>query len=70
VAPRAFGALPGASLKLDTVRGRVDVAWQRKGNSVVLDLRVPVNTVAEVRLPNGEQKELGSGRYHLVTPIE
>jgi alpha-L-rhamnosidase len=70
VAPRAFGALPGASLKLDTVRGRVDVAWQRKGNSVVLDLRVPVNTVAEVRLPNGEQKELGSGRYHLVTPLE
>jgi hypothetical protein len=36
----------------------------------VLDLRVPVNTVAEVRLPNGEQKELGSGRYHLVTPLE
>jgi alpha-L-rhamnosidase len=39
VAPRAFGPLPAASLSLDTVRGRIDVAWQRSAGTLTLDLR-------------------------------
>ena len=70
VAPRAFGALPGASLTLDTVRGRVEVAWRQKASSLTLDIRVPVNTVAELLLPLGRKYELGSGSYHFVTPLE
>jgi alpha-L-rhamnosidase len=69
IAPRAFGDLPGASVTLDTVRGRIDVAWRRKGNALILDARIPVNAVAELTLPNGRQHELGSGTYNFVTPL-
>ncbi|WP_205857105.1 alpha-L-rhamnosidase [Phytoactinopolyspora endophytica] len=69
VAPRASGTLPGAELTLDTVRGRIGVTWQRDGDTAVLRIRVPVNTVAEVELPNGEQHELGSGRHRLPMPL-
>jgi alpha-L-rhamnosidase len=65
VAPRVTGALPGARVTLHTVRGRVEVAWQRRGSALALDLRVPVNAVAEVLLPGGERHELGSGAHGL-----
>jgi Bacterial alpha-L-rhamnosidase C-terminal domain len=53
------GALPGARIALHKVRGRVDVAWRRQGSSLVLDLRVPVNAVAEVLLPGGSATSSG-----------
>lgn len=69
VAPRAFGPLPAASLSLDTVRGPITVAWQRSADTLTLDLRVPVNAVAELTLPNGTHRDLGSGTHHIVTPL-
>jgi alpha-L-rhamnosidase len=68
VAPRAVGSLPGAGIALDTVRGRIAVVWRRDGGDLVLDVRVPVSSVAEVMLPNGKQRELGSGTHHIVAP--
>jgi hypothetical protein len=60
VAPRVTGALPGARIALHKVRGRVDVARRRTGSSLVLvDLRVPVNVVAEVLLPGGSATSSG-----------
>ncbi|MGH3491125.1 MAG: alpha-L-rhamnosidase C-terminal domain-containing protein, partial [Actinopolymorphaceae bacterium] len=70
VAPRAFGPLPGARLALDTVRGRIEVAWRREGGDVDLTVCVPVNSVAELTLPDGEQRELGSGRHHFLTRVQ
>jgi alpha-L-rhamnosidase len=70
IAPRAFGDLPSAGVTLDTVRGRIDVAWRRRGDDLVLDARVPVNAVAELTLPNGTRRELGSGTHNLVTSLE
>jgi alpha-L-rhamnosidase len=73
VAPRAFGPLPGARMVLDTVRGRIEVAWQRVGhNGPDLDLTVsvPVNAVAELTLPDGGRRELGSGRHRLLTQVD
>ena len=69
IAPRAFADLPRASVALDTVRGRIEVAWRREGSAVVMDLRVPVNATAEVILPDGRQRELGSGRYRIEAPL-
>ena len=69
IAPRAFGSLRKASLRLITVRGRLDVAWRRDDTSLVLDARVPVNAVAELALPNGDRRELGSGSHHIVTSL-
>jgi alpha-L-rhamnosidase len=67
VAPRAFGPLPAASLALSTVRGRISVAWRRFRGTLTLDVEVPVNAVAELVLPNGTRRELGSGSHHIVT---
>jgi alpha-L-rhamnosidase len=60
--------LPSASAALDTVRGRVDVSWRRDGGTLALDVRVPVNAVAEVVLPNGARR-LGSGHHRLTSPV-
>jgi alpha-L-rhamnosidase len=65
VQPRVAGALPGARITLHTVRGRIDLAWRRQGEALALDLRVPVNAVAEVVLPDGQRRELGSGEHRL-----
>ncbi|GAB3436328.1 alpha-L-rhamnosidase-related protein [Flindersiella endophytica] len=63
VAPVAFGSLEWASVSLDTVRGLVSVGWRRAGDVVALRVRVPVNAVADVELPNGKRRRLGSGRH-------
>ncbi|WP_067818342.1 alpha-L-rhamnosidase [Actinomadura kijaniata] len=68
VAPRAFGPLASARVALDTVRGRIEVAWRRRGGTLVLDVRVPVNAVAEVAVPGG-RRELGSGRHRVEAPV-
>jgi alpha-L-rhamnosidase len=67
VAPRAFGPLPAASVVLDTVRGPITVAWRRSAGTLTLDLRVPVNAVAEVTLPDGTRRDLGSGTHRVTT---
>ncbi len=66
VAPRAIGELPAASVALDTVRGRIAVDWRRQGKKLIMNLRVPVNAVAEVTLPGEETVRLGSGQHRLV----
>lgn len=65
IAPQVTDLIPRASLRLDTVRGRIVVEWRRRAGSLRLNLDVPVNTVAELTLPSGEERELGSGRYRL-----
>ncbi|MFC9973104.1 family 78 glycoside hydrolase catalytic domain [Spirillospora sp. NPDC127200] len=69
VAPRAFGPMASARVSLDTPRGAVEVAWRRDGGTLALDVRVPVNAVAEVTLPGGARRELGSGRHRVEAPF-
>ncbi len=69
VAPVAFGDLPGARATLDTVRGRIGVSWSRRGDEVELRVRVPVNAVAEVTLPDGAEHTLGSGSHRLTARL-
>lgn len=39
---------------IHTLRGRIAAGWRRKGNGLVLDVTIPANTVAHVRLPAGQ----------------
>ncbi|MFD9963270.1 family 78 glycoside hydrolase catalytic domain [Amycolatopsis sp. NPDC058986] len=68
VAPRAFGTMARASIGLDTVRGRIDVAWRQEAGTATVDIGIPVNATAEVILPRARY-ELGSGRYRFTTPV-
>jgi alpha-L-rhamnosidase len=61
--PGRHESIPDARIVLETVRGRIEAGWQQRGGAVVADVRVPVNSVAEVILPNGARHELGSGRH-------
>ena len=48
----------------DTPYGTVESRWQRKDNHITWDITVPPNTRALVRLPSGEERQVGSGDYH------
>jgi len=48
----------------DSVRGTVKVRWERKGDEIVLDAKVPVSSQAELHLPQGEKPVfLGPGEH-------
>ena len=42
-----------ATAELSTVRGLLSSTWRRVGDEVILDLRIPIGTVAEIQLPSG-----------------
>ncbi|MFD1149582.1 alpha-L-rhamnosidase C-terminal domain-containing protein [Saccharothrix hoggarensis] len=45
-------------------------AWRRSGDVFALDVRVPVNAVADVVLPNRRRQRLGSEYHHLTSRVE
>ena len=45
-------------------RGKIASAWKREGGKLLLDVTIPANTIAAVHLPNGEVREVGSGKHH------
>ncbi|QWF76768.1 family 78 glycoside hydrolase catalytic domain [Amycolatopsis sp. CA-230715] len=51
VRPDALTGLERAETAVDTVRGRVSVAWSRTGGRFRLAVEVPVGAVAEVHVP-------------------
>ncbi|WP_433021412.1 family 78 glycoside hydrolase catalytic domain [Kribbella sp. CA-294648] len=51
VRPDARSQVDSASLRTDTVRGRVSVSWRRVGRVFQLEVQVPVGATAEVHVP-------------------
>ncbi|MBQ7869920.1 MAG: family 78 glycoside hydrolase catalytic domain [Prevotella sp.] len=43
--------------------GVIRSSWKRDGEKIVWDVDIPANTTAEVHLPDGRVKRIGSGRY-------
>ena len=56
IEPPLIDNLLHASLSIETIRGVLQIMWSRGSNAVVLDLSIPVGTVAEVRLPKLNKK--------------
>jgi alpha-L-rhamnosidase len=52
VRPDGREQVNSASLRTDTVRGRVAVSWRRVGRVFQLEVQVPVGTTAEVHVPS------------------
>jgi len=55
IAPAIGGGLTSGSGRLETVYGPLSSAWRTVGSGVELTVTVPVNTVAEVRIPASAQ---------------
>ncbi len=67
VAPRPGGGLSRAHAAHDTPYGRAEVRWHRSDGYLTVDVTVPANTAALVRLPDPtvEPVEVGPGRHTL-----
>ena len=51
IKPRILGDLESASASIKTVRGMVSSSWKRSGNSLSLEVAIPVNSEAKVSVP-------------------
>lgn len=62
VNPRPGGTLTSASVHTITPSGRAAVSWTLKEGKLSVDIEVPPNTSAILRL-GGKEEEVGSGKY-------
>jgi alpha-L-rhamnosidase len=58
VRPDARGEVRSASIRTDTIRGRVSVAWKQVSRVLSLDVQVPVGTTAEVHIPSAAASDV------------
>lgn len=63
IAPQAIAALDSVSATVDGPYGVISSAWKRAGSAFTLDVAVPPNTTALVRLPDGTERRVGSGSH-------
>ena len=58
VRPDARGEVDSATIRTDTIRGRVSVIWKRVGRVLSLEVLVPVGTTAEVHVPSASASDV------------
>ncbi|MBR1588945.1 MAG: family 78 glycoside hydrolase catalytic domain [Kiritimatiellae bacterium] len=66
IAPQFIDALKWARASVDGPYGTIATAWTREGRNVKLEVAVPPNTTAIVRLPGKAERRVGSGRHGFV----
>lgn len=63
IAPMPGGTLTHASAGYLSPYGRVASGWRRESGVTTFEVEVPVNTTAEIRLPDGQSREVGAGEH-------
>ena len=58
-----------ANVSYDSPYGTIKSHWRKTLQHLEWDVTIPCNTTAEVCLPNGETKTVGSGSYHFSVDI-
>ena len=58
-----------ANVSYDSPYGTIKSHWRKTLQHLEWDVTIPCNTTAEVCLPNGETKTVGSGPYHFSVDI-
>lgn len=58
-----------ANVSYDSPYGTIESRWEKTLQHLEWDVTIPCNTTAEVYLPNGEVKRIGSGCYHFSCDI-
>jgi len=61
--PTMGGSLSYASAKFESLYGTIVSEWKRTADGWQYECEIPVNTRAKVFLPDGREKDLGSGNY-------
>lgn len=64
VQPILVGDLSYVKTHHESLYGRISVEWTREDNIFKISVVVPVNTTAEIILPNGDSEVVSSGSYN------
>lgn len=70
IEPALVGDVTSASAEYDSVRGTIRSAWKRAGGAVTLDVAVPGNTQAVVRVPVADGGEVQAPRGAQARPSQ
>lgn len=65
VAPHPCGDLSETECSVETPYGTIRVHWTIQEQQFILDISVPPNTTAEIRMPDGTQYQKGCGDHQL-----
>ncbi len=57
IAPKLVGDLTAANASVRTVKGEVSTSWEKIGNSVILNVNIPVGSKAKIKIPKVSQSE-------------
>ena len=68
IAPQFIEALTWVKASVDGPNGIIAVSWKRHGSKIALEVTVPPNTTAILRLPDQLDRRVGSGTYAFVVP--
>ncbi|NBV86077.1 MAG: hypothetical protein EBS01_07400, partial [Verrucomicrobia bacterium] len=68
IAPKLGGGLTKMKVGYDSVRGRIESAYEIMDGEVHLHVTIPPNTTATVILPNGKTEQVESGQYQFTIP--
>lgn len=65
IAPRLTEGLYEVKASLESVYGMIESSYFCKDGKIVIDVKIPPNTTAEINLPEKDEViEVGSGNYH------
>jgi alpha-L-rhamnosidase len=73
IRPQIPDDLQWVNCSYNSVRGRITSNWRKTGDSLIMDIEIPVSTTATVYLPyknNTEIRNIKSGKYQFVLPYK
>jgi alpha-L-rhamnosidase len=63
VEPQIIDALTYVDAAFDSPYGKIASSWKRDGKKVILNVTVPPDTTATIKLPGMDPQKIGSGEY-------
>jgi alpha-L-rhamnosidase len=67
VRPRPGGQITSATARLDSVYGRIEVAWRTDDDQITVEVTIPPNSTAALQLQDGDPEVALSSGHHVVT---
>ena len=69
IAPQVIEDLTWVKASVNGPYGKIVSAWKRDGKKVTLDVTIPPNTTATVKLPGNAPTRAGSGTYSFTATL-
>lgn len=66
LAPEYECPLQNVSGTYDSIRGKIRFGWRKVEEGIIITGCIPANTTAVLRLPDGEEMELGNGEFSVI----